>query len=403
MRRVFVYKLKPTAVQEAGLDGYLDATRHLYNAALEHRIAVYKATGKGVSRFEQEREIKDVRRLPGWEDLAACNTNPLHDAIIQLDKSYQSFFRRVERGERAGFPRFKSAGRWNSFVFATYGHGVSLDEDAQRLRVSKVGSIRVRLHRPLEGRPTQVRIVRKVDGWYAHIVCDVGVAPPKREGDRTALDLGIESFATLAGGEQIENPRHLRTAHRDLVSAQRSLARKRRGSNRRRKQRDRVALLHLKVARSRRDFHHKLARRLVDDFAGVAVEDLRTANLMRHGPFKRGLNRSIADAGWAQFVEILTSKAEEAGTEVVKVDPRNTSQACSGCGAIVKKGLGVRQHDCQCGTSLHRDHNAALNILNRAWAVPFVEGAELRPVKREAADCRAPRLSSTKEQSDGER
>ena len=377
MRRVFAYKMKPTAAQEAGLVRYLDATRHLYNAALEHRIAVYRTTGRSVSRYEQEREIKEVRTLPGWEALAACNTNPLHDAIIQLDKSYQAFFRRVRQGEKAGFPRFKSAHRWNSFIFATYGSGVRLDQDAQRLRVSKVGSVRIRLHRPLEGRPTQVRIVRKADGWYAHVVCDVGVAPPKREGECIALDLGIESFATLADGEQIQNPRHLRTANRELVAAQRALARKHPGSNRRRKQRERVARLHLKVTRSRRDFHHKVARRLVDDFAGIAVEDLQTANLMRHASFKRGLNRSIADAGWAQFVVILESKAEEAGSLVMKVDPRGTSQACSGCGEITKKALKVRQHECPCGTSLHRDHNAALNIYQRAWAVPVVEVAHV--------------------------
>ena len=373
MRRVFAYKLKPTRAQEAGLVRCLDATRHLYNAALEHRIAVYKATGSGVSRFEQKREIKDIRHLPGWEALASCNTDPLHDAIVQLDRTYQAFFRRVRRGEKAGFPRFKSARRWNSFIFSTYGHGVRLDEDAQRLRVSKVGAIRIRLHRPLGGTPKQVRIVSKADGWYAHISCDVGTAPPLREGQRTALDLGIESFATLADGAAIENPRHLRSAHSDLVSAQRALARRRRGSGRRRKQVERVARLHLGVQRARRDFHHKLARRLVDTYAGIAVEDLQTANLVRHAPYKRGLNRSIADAGWAQFVSILEGKAEEAGSLIVKVDPRNTSQACSGCGAVVRKALGVRKHESGCGTSLHRDHNAAINIYQRAWAGSVAE------------------------------
>jgi putative transposase len=139
------------------------------------------------------------------------------------------------------------------------------------------------------------------------------------------------------------------------------------------------------VARARRDFHHKTARRLVDEHAGIAVEDLQTADMMQSAPLRRFVNRWIADAGWAQFISILESKAEEAGSLIVKVDPAGTSHACSGCGAVVVKALRERQHRCPCGVELHRDHNAALNIYQRAWAVPVVEAASSRPLKREAA------------------
>jgi putative transposase len=377
VKRVFAYKLKPTKPQEAALVGYLDATRHLYNAALEHRIAVYKATGRGPTAVEQQREIKDIRRLDGWEWLADLSFNPLKEAVIQLDKSYAAFFRRVRRGEKPGFPRFKSARRWSSFTFATYGDGIKLDGEARRLYLKGVGRVRIRLHRDLEGQPRVTTICRKADGWYAHITCDLGPAPELRTGPCTAIDVGLESFATFADGSKIANPRHGRRGHIGVTTAQRTVSRRRRGSTRRRKAVNGLARERQREARRRRDFHHKTARVLVDQFATIAVEDLQTANLVRRGgAYKRGLNRSIHDAGWRQFVDILSSKAEEAGCQVVKVDPRRTSQACSGCGSIVMKALSVRTHDCpDCGLVLDRDHNAALNIYQRAWAGSVVEAA----------------------------
>lgn len=377
MRKTFVYKLKPTGGQEVVLLRYLEATRHLYNAALEHRIVVYKATGRGPTAVEQQREIKDIRRLDGWEWMGELAFHPLKEAVIQLGKSYDAFYRRVRRGENPGFPRFKSARRWSSFTFATYGSGIKLDAASRRLYMKGVGRLRVRLHRELQGQPRVITICRKADGWYAHITCDLGPAPELRDGPRTGIDVGLESFATLANGEKIANPRHGRRARQRVTAAQRTVSRRRRGSARRVKAAGALAREKQREARQRRDFHHKVARTLVDQYAGIAVEALPTANLMRNGGvYKTGLNRSIADAGWAQFITILSAKAEEAGCEVVKVDPKRTSQACSSCGSVVIKALSVRTHECpQCGLVLDRDHNAAININNRAWAGSVVEAA----------------------------
>lgn len=372
MNRTFVYKLKPTAAQEANLARYLHVTRMVYNAALEQRIAAWRV-GASLTRMHQQREIKDLR---SEGELHGCHVHTVQHALRRLELAYAAFFRRCATGEPGkGFPRFKGARHWRSIHFQEYGNGCSVRDG--RLRVSGVGAICLRQHRPLVGRAKTVSLIRKADGWYAHIMCDVGAAPALRGGPRsTGIDVGLEAFATLADGERVTNPRHLRAAERKLKAEQRALARKKRGSTRRDKQRERLALAHLKVQRARRDFHHKLARDLVSRFDRIAVEDLAVAAMRsKGGAYKRGLNRSMADAAWAEFFAILAEKCEAEGVEMVRVDPRYTSQTCSSCGTVERKALDTRWHDCSCGASLHRDHNAALNIRNRAWAAPVVEVA----------------------------
>lgn len=371
MKRTFVYKLKPNATQETGLQRYLDVTRTVYNAALEQRIAAHRMGGRR-SWPDQCQEIKELR-VAGL--LEGCHVHTVQGALRRLDRAYDTFFQRQAAGRRGGFPRFRGARHWRSFVFQEYGNGCEIRDG--RLRVAGVGSIRLRQHRPLRGKPVNATIIRKPDGWYVLIASDLGDAPPVRSGNRVVgVDLGLEAYATLSDGERIENPRHLRSAERKLRAEYRALSRKRRGSRRYEKQRQRLAVAHLRVARTRRDFHFKLALDLVRRFDRIAVEDLAVAAMRgAGGVWKRGLNRSMADAAWGQFVSILEAKAEEHGVEVVRVDPRYTSQACSECGVVARKALSERRHVCGCGADLHRDHNAAINIKNRAWVVPVVEVA----------------------------
>lgn len=391
MQRTLVYKLKPTAMQAAALDLYLQVTRDLYNAALEQRITVYRRCGETRGWRTQSREIRECREA-GL--LVGCHVHTAQGALKRLDLAYEAFFRRCAAGERRkGFPRFKGAQHWRSIQFKEWGNGVRLDAATRRLKVMNVGSVRVRLHRPLVGTPKTCALVRKADGWYAHIVCEVGAAPhpadPQRvpEDGRCSLDLGVERLATLNDGTPIANPRHLRHAARKLRHEQKALSRCQRGSRRRAKQRERVARAHLKVGRSRRDFHHKQAHALAERYTAVAVEDLTVAAMVhtakgtiekpgRRVRQKAGLNRSILDAGWSEFLAVLAEKLEARGGTLIRVDPRGTSQECSGCGARVPKALNVRWHECPvCGLSLHRDHNAAVNIHHRAWAVPVAEAA----------------------------
>jgi len=218
----------------------------------------------------------------------------------------------------------------------------------------------VRWSRPLEGTPKTVTVSREADGWYVGFSCaDVPMQPLPATGQETGIDLGIEAFATLADGTRIFNPGWYRQAERALKTAQRRVSRRKKGSHRRRKAVKLLARAHLKVKRQRADFHHKTALALVQTHDAIYHEDLQTANMVKN----HSLAKSISDAGWSQFLSILAAKAAWAGRRVVAVPPAYTSQTCSGCGVLVHKGLSVRWHSCpDCGTSLHRDHNAAKNI-----------------------------------------
>jgi putative transposase len=207
--------------------------------------------------------------------------------------------------------------------------------------------------------PKTVTVSREADGWYACISCaDVPVQPLPATGQETGIDLGIVAVATLSDGTCIFSPGWYRKAERALKMAQRRVSRRKKGSHRRRKAVTLLAKAHQTVARQRQDFHHKTALALVQQNDTIYHENLQTANLVRN----HHLAKSISDAGWAAFLTILSFKAACAGREVVAVNPAYTSQTCSGCGALVSKGLSVRWHSCpECGTSLHRDHNAAKN------------------------------------------
>jgi putative transposase len=356
LRKTFKYKLKPTPEQERELERVLLLCRQLYNVALEQRITAWQRRRVSISRYEQEAELKDIRaEFPEYQGV---HSHILQDVLARLDKTYQAFFRRVQRGEKAGFPRFKGPSRFHSFTFKEYGNGAALDNGL--LVLSKIGRIAVRWSRSMGGTPKTVTISKEADGYYMAISCaEVPVQPLPPTGQETGIDLGLEAFATLANGERIFTPGWYRTAERTLKTAQRRVSRRKKGSNRRRKAMKLLARAHQHVARQRADFHHKQALELVRHYDVIYYEDLRVANMVRN----HCLAKSIADAGWAAFLIILVFKAASAGKRVVAVNPAYTSQKCSGCGVIVQKGLSVRWHSCpDCGMSLHRDVNAARNI-----------------------------------------
>jgi putative transposase len=247
--------------------------------------------------------------------------------------------------------------------------------EGSRLRVpGKLGgSIKIKLHRPIEGTPKTASLVLRADGkWYVVVVCEVGDAPPKRKGEAIGLDVGLRFFLTDSKGETVGNPRCYHNRQKKLRRAQRRVCRRRRGSNRRKKAARHAAKQHLKIARQRRDFLHKTARRYVEHYALIAVEDLNVGGLLRN----RHVAKAISDASWSEFVRILEQKAESAAVRVVRVPARSTSQRCSGCGETVRKSLSVRRHAYpSCGYVTDRDHNAARNILASARAGPSERNA----------------------------
>jgi putative transposase len=359
VRKAYKYKLKPTPEQERQFERVLWHCRTLYNTALEQRITLYRQRGVTCSQYEQEAELKDLRAA--MADYAAIHSHVLQDVLARLNKTYQAFFRRIQAkkaGQTPGFPRFQGRNRYHSFTYKEYGNGARFDNSF--LVLSKIGRIAVRWSRPMEGTPKTVTISREADGWYVCVSCaDVPLQLLAPMGQEAGIDLGLESFATLADGTMIHNPRCYRRAERRLKTAQRKVSRRKKGSKRRRKAVTLLAKAHLTVKRQRQDFQHKTALQLVRHYDVIYHEDLQTANMVKN----HHLAKSIADAGWSGFLAILAAKAAYAGRRVVGVPPAYTSQTCSGCGAVVKKGLSVRWHSCpDCGTSLHRDHNAARNI-----------------------------------------
>jgi len=356
LRKAFKYKLKPTPQRERELERVLWLCRRLYNTALEQRKTAYERCRVSVSRYSQEAELKDIRAA--MPEYAAMHSHVLQDVLARLDTAFQAFFRRIRAGQTPGYPRFHGRDRYNSFTYKEFGNGARLDNGF--LVLSKIGRVAVRWSRLLEGTPKTVTISREADGWYVCFSCaDVPTQPLPATGQETGIDLGLEAFATLSDGTRIFHPGWYRKAERALKTAQRRVSRRKKGSHRRRKAVQLLARAHLKVKRQRADFHHKTALALVRANDTIYHEDLQTANMVQN----HHLAKSIADAGWSQFLSILAAKAAWAGRRVVAVPPAYTSQTCSGCGVLVAKGLSVRWHSCPaCAASVHRDHNAAKNI-----------------------------------------
>jgi len=355
MRKAFLYRLYINKTQSDKLDSLMNTARELYNAALQERRDAWKCQRKSLNYYDQANELKELRReIP---EVALLNYSATQDMLRRLDKSFKSFFRRVKNGEKVGFPRFKGYDRFNSITFPTYGDGIKIK--GNRLYIQNVGLIKIKMHRILEGKINTATIKRECGKWYVVFSNTVEIEPLLVSDKTVGIDVGLTSFAVTSDGEYIENPRYLREAEAILRVSQRSVSRKKKGGHNRRKAVILLAKNHLKVKRQRSDFAHKVADNLVRTYGRIAVEDLRIKNMVHN----HHLARSISDAGWGQFVNILSYKAEYAGREFVQVNPNGTSQICSGCGATVRKSLSTRIHNCpNCGLSLNRDFNAALNI-----------------------------------------
>ena len=357
MRKSFKYRIYPTQAQAAKLDLTLSLCSELYNAALQERIEAYKFERVSITVYDQMRELPETKAER--DDLRNVHSHVLQDVLWRLEKSFQAFFQRVKAGKgKAGFPRFRSVKRYDSFTYTQ--SGFVLHEKSVVL--SKIGWVKCKFHRKLEGMIKTCTIKREVDEWYAIFSCaDVPEKPLSKTGGEVGIDVGLEYFATLSTGEHIENPRHAKKAKARLRRAQRKLSRAKKGSKRRKKQVQRVAKQHLKVKRQRQDFHFKIATQLVRRFDVIHFEQLNIRNMVRN----KRLAFSILDAAWSQFQQIVAFKAEEAGKQVTFNDARNTSNECSTSGEIKKKPLSQRFHVLPNGEKIHRDHNAALNILRR--------------------------------------
>ncbi|WP_429311243.1 RNA-guided endonuclease InsQ/TnpB family protein [Paenibacillus mucilaginosus] len=285
----------------------------------------------------------------------------MQDVAKRLDKAFQAFYRRVKGGEKPGFPRFKPASQYDSFTYPQGGYKL----DGKKLKLSKIGDVRMKLHRPLEGKVKTCTIIQKNGKYYACLSAEVEPKQLPYCADAVGVDLGVRTLAVTSDGEHFKSPAYLRASEKRLKRLQRSVSRKKKGSNRRKKAVHVLARLHEHVANQRKDYNHKVSRGLVNRYGLIAFEDLNVLGMTKN----HNLAKSIVDSGWSQLVSFTTYKAESAGRVVKQVDPRNTSQLCSSCGVVVKKLLKDRKHHCLCcGYVADRDENAAFNILKRATA-----------------------------------
>jgi putative transposase len=380
VRRAFKFRLFTNANQERELGIMLETHRRLYNLCLEQRRNTYKQHKHAVRYIDQSAEFKDLRSDNTY--FARLNFSSAQATMRRLDKAFVAFFRRVKAGQKPGYPRFKASDRFDSIEFPTYGDGIRLKDN--RLRVQHVGVIRCKVHRPVEGVVKIAMLKREGDKWFVILSCDLGevyVEPSALPA--VGIDVGLENFLTTSDGEVVENPRFLKKELPALRRAQRAVSRKKKGGANRLKAVKVVRVLHAHVANQRREHHHKTALNLIRCYGLIAVENLNIRGMVRN----HRLSRAIADAAWGGFLTVLGHKAESAGVTVMAVNAWGTSQQCSECGADVHKALSVRQHVCpHCGLSLHRDENAARNILARALLArmgPVGDNGE-SPVAQEA-------------------
>lgn len=360
MRKTYRYRLHPTAKQKKALQLSLDACRWAYNKTLETRKQAWEERKESLFRYDTSNLLTEWKK----ENLALNNAHSqcLQNVTMRVDLAFRAFFRRIKAGETPGYPRFRGFDRYDSFTFPQ--SGFNLLED--KLKISKIGAVKIVKHRDIEGTIKTLTIRRTNDKWYACFSCEVKPKLLPVTDKVVGIDVGLASFATFSTGEKIDNPRFFKTDEKKLAKAQRRLSKADKGTPDRKKQRKKVSCIHEKIANKRIDFAHKLSRKIVNKYQVIALEKLNVKDMMSNQTkiFGHKLNKSFGDVAWSQFMQFTTYKAAEAGRQVVFVNPRNTSKMCSRCGQLVEKTLADRVHTCSCGLVLDRDENAAINILS---------------------------------------
>ena len=365
--------------QREALGAALEVSRLLYNAGLEERCGAWR---KAKLRIGLHDQYKSLTQLSGDPSLEGLPVTLLRWPLKRLELAFTGFFRRVRQRQSPGFPRFRSATRWKSFGYSDRS-GWKLV--GRRLDLSRIGRFRLQLHRPLEGNLRSLAVRREGRKWFALLTLEVANAEA-HAGPAIGVDLGLTRLATLSSGAILPNPREGQRRARAIAAVRRSLARALRGSKRRQRLKERLGRLKRGEANARATSLHQLSAMLARRYATIVIEDLKIGNMMRSAKGslaepgtnvaqKTALNRSIGDAAWGRFVTFLAYKAERACGQVIRVNPKNTSNLCSRCQRLTPTKIGDAFCCAHCGHTLDRDHNAALNILARGVVIPVAKAA----------------------------
>lgn len=355
--KAFRYRVDPDAAQAARLARWDGALRFLWNLALEQRklgLARAKDARVYMTAFDQMKEMTELRASLSW--LADVPRNVCDQLLVELDKAWQRCFAKLARE-----PRFKRKGL-GSMSFCESGPK-KWRVDGSNVRFPKLGTLRAVMHRPLEGKPKTCTLKRDGDQWFVSIVCEIDLpeAAP-RDGPVVAIDRGLANFGATSNGEMIASPRHLDASLKRLAHAQRTVSRRKKGSKNREKAKLRVAVIHRKVRRQREHFLHVQSARLAKSHGVVVLEKLNVAGMIRGR-----CARSIADAGWSKFAEMLKYKMAWSGGSVVEVPAAYSSQTCSACGCVdaaSRRSQAVFRCT-SCGHQANADLNAATVLLQR--------------------------------------
>ncbi|MET9916812.1 transposase [Streptomyces sp. NPDC006435] len=411
MIRAYKFRLRPTVRQTQALTEMLRDHCSLYNGALqERRDACRHGSKTSITYGQQSAQLKEIRAFDP-ERQGRWSFSSQQATLRRLNKAFAAFFRRVKAGRTPGYPRFKGVGHFDTVEFPRNGDGCRWDStphDRQtRVRIQGIGHVRVHRHRPVQGRVRTISVKREDTHWYVVLTCDeVPAKPLPTTGSIIGIDMGTVHFFTDSNGSHEPNPRFLQSAVDELTAAQQHLSafpkRTERRTKKHRAAARKVAKLHTRIRRQRLDHHHKTALALVRKHDVIGHEKLNIAGMTKApapkpdpeqpgdslpngAAAKAGLNRSILDAGWGQFLGILAQKAESAARRVIPVDARNTSRTCPGCGHVAKENRATQaKFECvNCGLIENADRVGALNVLHRAGLV-LCDGAQ--PPTQEACD-----------------
>lgn len=353
MKRTFKYRIYPSKSQIKMLELNLAICCDLYNAAIQERKSAWDTSHKIINFYTQANQLSDIKQI--CPELKLVYAQVLQNTLKRVDIAFSRFFAQAKAGKSAGLPRFRK--RFNSFTYPQNGFSLS----GNKIKLSKIGNVKIKLHRQIAGKISTLTIKQSATGkWFACFCVDTEPVVILHTEKSVGVDFGIKAFATLSSGEIIKNPKFLIKEKKNLAKACKNLNACKDNALTYNKCRKVFARIHERVANRRRNFLHQESRKLVNRFRIIAFENLNLQKMMQNS----GFAKSILDASWKRFVRFTIYKAESAGSRVVQVDPKNTSQLCSTCGKIVEKKLSTRTHNCKnCGLKINRDHNAAINVL----------------------------------------
>jgi putative transposase len=385
LTRAYKFRIYPDATRQEEIDERLVLAQQFYNKLLEKSIQSYKSGNHKTSMAQFNRFVKEI--IQEDKKYLKLYSQTRCEIEYRLLKAYQNFFRRIkERKKKAGFPRFRSRDRYKSITYPQDNGSFSIKKG--RLRVSRIGTMPVDLHRKIEGIIKTLAIKREGKNYYAVFTTVNEIKIPEvKNTNPVGIDLGLDSFIAISDGTKIEKPKFMQQNRKRIAHWQRIVARRNKGSRRRQRAKAHLQKTYEYSTNQSGDYLHKLSDTLVNSgYTSFAVEDLRIQNMVKN----HRLASSIHDASWNRFIQLLSYKAESAGLSVVKVDARNTSRTCSNCGNIQDTPLSERTYKCQrCGMSKDRDINASINILNRATLGQrgsHAQGENVRPQQEATLD-----------------